>query len=211
MTVTLLAWPPHGVEIRCATTRLRAVRESDFAALLALKDEGIADPELPMPFIAAWHEGPDVDCIAHWYATMANFSPQRWTLTFVVIDDGEIAGIYDLMGVDAPALRSLETASWLARRFHGRGLGTRARQMVASFAFDHLGIEEMRSGAHVGNTASRRVSEKCGYVANGTQRVPAPGGYTTDVRYLLTPETFRRPAEPIDVVGAQAFRAFVGL
>ena len=147
------------MRITCASTELRVLRESDIPALLALKAEGITQPGIPQSFVSPWYQRPDEEAISYWYQRMAQNGKRDCTLAFVVRDHGEVAGMQDFSGEATQALRSMETGSWLGRRFHGRGIGTRMRQMALAFALDHLGMEEIRSGARVENWASRRVSE----------------------------------------------------
>lgn len=206
-------WPPHALRITCASTELRVLRESDIPALLALKAEGVTQPGIPQPFVFPWHQRPDEEAISYWYQRMAQNGRRDCTLAFVVRDHGEVAGMQDFSGEATQTLRSMETGSWLGRRFHGRGIGTRMRQMALAFAFDHLGMEEMRSGAHVENWASRRVSEKCGYQADGTERIKSPtgNGYEVNVRYRVTPQTFVRPTATIEYEGVEELKRYLGI
>ena len=64
-----------------------------------------------------------------------------------------------------------QTGSWLARRFHGQGIGTRMRTAMCILAFDHLDFEEITSGAFADNPASLGVSRKVGYRDNGETRL----------------------------------------
>ena len=61
--------------------------------------------------------------------------------------DGEPAGVQELFADKYLVNRTTETGSWLARRFHGRGIGTAMRQVIAAFALDHLDAQYVTSGA----------------------------------------------------------------
>lgn len=52
----------------------------------------------------------------------------------------------------------------LARAFWGQGLGTEAAHSVLRFAFDALGVSEVRAEAAARNLASRRILAKLGFV-----------------------------------------------
>lgn len=106
--------------------------------------------------------------------------------------------------------RTLETGSWLARRFHGQGIGTVMRRAICAFAFDHLGAERITSAAFLDNPASRAVSSKVGYQPNGRQWVARRGEAAEQERLLLTPGTFIR-GKPIDVAGGAAIGKFFGI
>ena len=105
----------------------------------------------------------------------------------------------------------MQTGSWLGLRHQGRGIGTEMRAAVLSFAFDHLGAVRARSAAFVDNPASLRVSEKLGYRPDGTATIVRRGQATTDVRLVLEPATFRRPAWELQVAGLDACLPMLGL
>ncbi len=97
----------------------------------------------------------------------ADFSPGRRTAPLAVLWDGEPAGVQELFGDKYLVNRTTETGSWLARPFHGRGIGTAMRQVIAAFAFDHLDAQHVTSAAFSDNAASVSVSRKVGYTENG--------------------------------------------
>jgi RimJ/RimL family protein N-acetyltransferase len=51
---------------------------------------------------------------------------------------------------------------WLGLKWQGRGLMTEAVVAVTDYWFDVLGFDVLRASKAVGNTASRRISEKTG-------------------------------------------------
>jgi RimJ/RimL family protein N-acetyltransferase len=53
---------------------------------------------------------------------------------------------------------------WLAAPARGRGAATAALELFTAWAFDHLGLAELRLWAHAGNAPSRAVAERAGYV-----------------------------------------------
>ena len=85
------------------------------------------------------------------------------------------------------------------------------RQAILTFAFDHLGAVEMRSGAWADNPNSRRVSDKCGYVPNGYRLLDRQGERVRQDDFVVTPATFVRPPYDVVVTGAEAFRSAIGL
>ena len=105
----------------------------------------------------------------------------------------------------------METGSWLGLAHQGRGIGTRMRQAVCAYAFDHLGAEEVTSGAFLDNPASLAVSRKVGYRPNGVVRLKRRDGeMALNQKLVLTPADLRR-GEPLEVVGAEDLRSFLGL
>lgn len=208
-------YPPFGVRIHCGELTLRPLRDEDIPEVEELIGDGIADPALPMPFLVDWHlqdrSTAAADSVKFWWGTRADFSPAKWGLVFVVCREGQIVGVQDVMTTDFDSLGVMVTGSWLGRRFHGRGIGTRMRQMICAWGFDALGAREMRSGYIDGNLTSEAVSRKVGYTPNGHRWLTGDDGPRLEREVVLTPERFNRPPDPVTFEGADAFRRFIGL
>ena len=206
-------WPPYQLRITEGDLELRIIRDDDLPELLAVAQAGVHDPGF-MPFSQAWTDADPSTLPAeflryHW-SSRAQFTPERFTLNFAVRRDGEIVGTQAISTESYAITRTGETGSWLGRRFHGQGIGTRMRRAVCTFVFDHLDAAEITSGAFVDNPSSLGVSRKVGYVPNGTKRVVRRGSSAANQQLLLTPDTIVR-GEPITVTGAEALRSFLGL
>jgi len=63
-----------------------------------------------------------------------------------------------------------ELGYWMHPSARGRGLMTRAVQVVTSYAFDGLGLAKVKVAAAVGNAASLYVIESCGFRRYGVER-----------------------------------------
>jgi RimJ/RimL family protein N-acetyltransferase len=206
-------WPLRHLVLR--TPRLE-LRPDDDAGLLELAEEarlGVHDPST-MPFVTAWTDAAPDDrgrstLQWHW-EKRASLRPESWTVHFLVRCDGRVVGSQGL-GADAFAVtREVQSGSWIGLRHQGRGIGTEMRAAVLAFAFDHLGAVRARSAAFVDNPASLRVSEKLGYRPDGTATIARRGRATTDVRLLLEPAAFRRPAWALEVEGVDACLPMLG-
>jgi RimJ/RimL family protein N-acetyltransferase len=83
---------------------------------------------------------------------------------------------------------------------------------MCAFLFDHLGFEEITSGAFTDNPASLAVSRKVGYRDNGVRRLKRrEGELATNLGLVLTPEDFVRGEHPLEVHGLAPFRRSIGL
>ncbi len=100
----------------------------------------------------------------------ARWSPEKWSLQFVVVADGVVIGTQEVGATQFATLREVGTGSWLGRAHHGKGYGTEMRAAVLDLAFDGLGAEYATSEAFEDNVASYRVSRKLGYVDDGIER-----------------------------------------
>ncbi|MER8232084.1 GNAT family N-acetyltransferase [Streptomyces sp. NPDC094049] len=63
-----------------------------------------------------------------------------------------------------------EVGYWLAREHRGAGYMTEAVRALAHWAFTQLGCVRLVWRAEVGNTGSRAVAERVGFVVEGVQR-----------------------------------------
>lgn len=219
MTTLEEMFPPFQLRITCGPVELRVLRDEDFTELVDLVRAGIQHPDLPPPFLSQWHlkpedvggpEGFPTESVRWWWTQRATCAPDRWSLALTVRRDGVLVGMQDMGAKDFALTRSVSTGSWLGLAHHGQGTGTLMRQLVVGFAFDELGARECRSEYTDGNAASAAVSRKTGYVEDGTSWIVQDGERgVLERRVVVTPETYVRPADPVQVQGADALRRFL--
>ena len=68
------------------------------------------------------------------------------------------------------ANRKTEIGYWLAERFQGMGIMTRACGALVAYAFDKLGLHRVEIRAAAGNVRSRAIPERLGFVQEGVLR-----------------------------------------
>jgi RimJ/RimL family protein N-acetyltransferase len=133
----------------------------------------VHDPAV-QPFSAAWtDESPEqaARSVLQWmWGLWARWSPESWSLQFVVVADGVVIGTQEVGATRFATLREVNTGSWLGRAHHGQGYGTEMRAAVLDLAFNGLGAEFATSQAFEDNAASYRVSRKLGYTDDGIER-----------------------------------------
>jgi RimJ/RimL family protein N-acetyltransferase len=205
-------FPAFGLRIECGPLSLRPMREADVPRVAELVADGI-HAEGAQPFLMPWNlsETQPRESLQFYYRTWAAFSPESWMLLMAVERDGVLVGAQDMKTEKFAVVRHGETGSWLALPHQGRGTGTLMRQAILTFAFDHLGAVEMRSGAWVDNPNSHRVSEKCGYVACGYELMERQGERVRHDHLVVTEQTFVRPPFGVVVTGVEEFRRAIGL
>jgi RimJ/RimL family protein N-acetyltransferase len=137
-------------------------------------------------------------------------SAEKWNIPFAVAFEGEVVGVQGVMATDFPALRTVETGSWLTQRVHGRGIGREMRSAVLHFAFDVLGAEVAKSGAFRDNAASLAVSRALGYEDDGVDRAAPRGDVRELLRLRLPRERWRCPYD-VAVEGADGCLSLFGL
>ena len=110
---------------------------------------------------------------AHWAKVLADAT----NATQTVVVDGRVAGYVACYG---PA-DAREVGYWFGRAFWGRGVAT------AALAALLRRVPERPLYAHVAkaNAGSIRVLERCGFVAVGEDRAPAPTGGEAVEEFIL--------------------------
>ncbi len=217
-------FPPFALRISGGPLELRVLRDDDLPELVELVRGGVQDPDLPMPFLQAWHQEPfapgspdgfPTTSLRWWWTQRATFAPAEWRLALVVRRDGALVGMQDLHAKDFSQTGHVMTGSWLGSAHQGRGTGTLMRQLAVGFAFDELGAGQCESGYIVGNHASAAVSRKAGYVDNGRRRIvqhTRQGKVGVDEqRVVVTPATFVRAPDQVSIEGADVLRRFLGI
>lgn len=181
-------WPLFDLAVRTPRLELRYPDDEVVARLADLACEGIHEPGW-MPFGVPWTDVPTAELgrnsVQHHWRARAELSPARWALPLAVHAGGDVVGVQALDATDFARLRSVETGSWLGRRFQGRGLGKEMRQAALHLIFGGLAAEEAVSGAWADNAPSLAVSRACGYEENGSSWGVRRGERTVMVRVRM--------------------------
>ena len=147
-------------------TALRAWRDSDLHPLVV----ACQDPEIsrwtrvPYPYGAA---------DARAYLLQRHDSLHAGTAApFAIVssaDRDQLLGSISLMRFSWKDSRA-EVGYWLARDARGAGHVTRAVRLIVDWGIRHLGLERIDLMAAVGNPASQRVAERCGFAREAVLR-----------------------------------------
>jgi RimJ/RimL family protein N-acetyltransferase len=207
--------PALGLRVVAGPLELRGIGDDDLGALADLAASGI-HPADRMPFYHPWTDAePDVlrtRFVQYHWRCRADFSPTAWELNLGVRHEGVLVGTQGFSTRDYLVTRTGETGSWLGLEHQGRGIGTAMRQAICAFVIDHLGAEEVTSGAFTDNPASLAVSRKVGYRPDGRKRLQRRDGeLAVNQRLVLNPEDLVRGEHPVTVEGVADFRRSIGL
>jgi ribosomal-protein-alanine N-acetyltransferase len=101
------------------------------------------------------------------------FAVEQWQQqsvgTFLIESDGKVIGSTGIhLDQQASSGGSAETGYVFARHAWGQGYATEVLRAMVTLAMQ-LGLQQLTAGCHPDNLASKRVLEKCGFIA-----VPAP-------------------------------------
>ncbi|SDR81769.1 Protein N-acetyltransferase, RimJ/RimL family [Brevibacterium sandarakinum] len=208
-------WPPFALRIRCGDMELSPVRESDYSELADIADGGVRQHNLPA-FLVNWDSGTREEIARsmaqYQWNTRANFQVNDWTIEFTVRVGSRVVGVQGVSAQHFPHTRSVSTGSWLALHEQGQGYGTRMRRIAVTAFADHFDAVSFHSGFFEGNEASRKVSERLGYSPNGVKTIVAQDGLAhVERQVILTAANIERGPDPVEVVGAEQVRRFLGL
>jgi RimJ/RimL family protein N-acetyltransferase len=193
-------WPLFGLRLRLGEVRLRPMREDDLPVLAALLPGDVGhDPRLAMFASQSFADNERrLFCQGYWKA-LGTWDPASWVLHFAVTYGGGLVGVQTLEGDDFPALRTVDSASWLIPQVRGRGVGVAMRAAVLGFAFARLGALAAITSATSANHASLGVSRRLGYAENGVSRIVDTSGEVVELRDLrLTAERWTDPGVRVD-------------
>ncbi len=180
--------------------------------LAELAAEGI-HPDDQMPFGHPWSAVPPAErarSVLQWHwRTWAELSSEKWTLAFVVLRNETVVGTQGLSASDFGITRQVSSGSWLGQRFQGQGIGTHMRAAVLELAFSGLHAAAATTSAFTDNAASQRVSEKLGYLDNGSGLWAVAGRPRRERRFLLPRERWTCPYE-VQIDGLDPCLALLG-
>jgi len=151
-------YPPLGVQVRTPRLVLAGATDDLLERLIPVVRAGVVGAG-PLPFddpMSLYQDSPEREW--RWlrgiWAGRAHVDREWWRLYFVVIIDGEPAGMQDLLGMRFAELHTVGTFSWLGPGFRGRGIGTEMRAAILHLAFAGLAAREATSDAFTDNRAS---------------------------------------------------------
>ena len=194
-------WPLAHLRIRCRTTELRPVTESDLPLLASIQPADYEhDPHAEMlPGLDLAQNRERLVYQDYWRA-WGTWSPSSWSLPLVVEYAGAVVGVQSLEAENFPALRTVDSGSWLVPAVRGRGVGVAMRTAVLGLAFDHLGALAAVTSARRDNGASLGVSRRIGYTDNGVSLNDSGSGLVELQHMRLTHRQWRAAGRGGEVV-----------
>lgn len=180
----ITAWPFDELTLTGAELLLRPVRDAELAQFITIfPDDFDLDPRFPPLTGMPAQQDRERRFAQSVWRHRGCWSIDEWALDFGVWRNGEPIGIQTLEGTRFSTYRTVDTASWIAKPFRGKGFGIQARTAVLAFAFEHLGAHQAITSAVVTNHASLGVSRRIGYRDNGVRPHDAGDGIV-DLQHL---------------------------
>ena len=149
---------------KAADLRLRPMEERDLDAVVTACRDAATQRWTTLP--ASYRRGDAEGFLRHCRTSWADGS----AACFVIADaDDAYAGtIYLRLSATDPL--AADVGFMTAPHARGRGYQPAALVALSAWGFTSLGLGRVEWAANVGNTASRRVAEKAGFVFEGTRR-----------------------------------------
>jgi ribosomal-protein-alanine N-acetyltransferase len=153
-----LDFPDAVPELSADAVCLRALREDDIPAWY----ERASDPESAA--LAGDPIPESIDVGFQWLERHRDRFRQRTGIRWAIVPAGATGSVGSIGLAIAPdADRVAELGLVVGRAHWGKGIGTAATHLVTRYAFDTLGLAEIRAELLQSNLASRRVFEKLGF------------------------------------------------
>jgi ribosomal-protein-alanine N-acetyltransferase len=144
---------------------LRPLIPGDDAAMFAYA----SDPEVTR--FLPWEPAPDVASVRPFLEEQVDKRRRGQALALAVVlrESGEMIGSTDLMDLRPGRTPGAELGYLMARPFWGQGLMTEAAGLTVAYALGGLGLKGVAAWADAENLGSRRVLEKIGMRARGSE------------------------------------------
>lgn len=134
---------------------LRPLRRSDAPAVLEL---------LQQPGVARWWGAYDAEKLER------DFFDPAWAYTFLVLEDGALAGILQFHEVPDPDYKSAGIDITLGESYQDRGLGTKALRRLIRYLIDERGHHRVTIDPATDNPRAIHTYEKVGFKPVGVMR-----------------------------------------
>jgi len=159
---------------------LRWPRHSDAEAIATLAgDRAVAETTARLP-----HPYPREAAEAFVLETRAS-AMRGACLRLALAPKAQPTRLIGMIGVEPNAAGEGVLGYWLGRPFWGHGFATEAARAMIDAVFAFTPVAALSASVRVGNPASRRVLEKCGFLAEG------PAFQDTPLRGRIPVDTFR--------------------
>jgi RimJ/RimL family protein N-acetyltransferase len=207
-------WPLMDLEVVTPTLKLMYVTDDLGMQLALLAAAGVHDPAT-MPFATPWTDVPSPELerntLRFYWRNRAETTIEHWDLNLACVVDDIVVGMCSITADAFPQRRSVETGSWLGRRYQGQGLGKEMRQAALHLVFAGFEADQASTRAWHDNAASLAVTRSLPYVQTGTSTQQRRGHNDTMFEFTIRRAQWdTRSRNDIELCGFDAVRAQLG-
>lgn len=148
------------------TLFLRAVTVADAETIFALTEASRSTLREWLPWLDMTTE---VQNTQSYIESCIEGLEAKKSLSTAIIFNGEIMGITGFNSINH-SNKTVYIGYWLSKDAQGHGIMTKAVQALCKYAFEELQFNKVEIHAAVGNTKSRAIPERLGFVNEGTIR-----------------------------------------
>jgi RimJ/RimL family protein N-acetyltransferase len=175
--------------ITCDSVTLRVIPPTDYALLEEMIQTGALltpnDTRTSRELKAAARS--NVNDLKHAWKPR-NFNKNKWDIALGIYHNDALIGRQGAIAKDFTIHREAITYSAIAKPYRGNGYGTLSRIAILNFLFSRHGLGAIHAYSYAddNNGASRRVSEKLGYIYEGTVPHPLNPELPPQAKYHMT-------------------------
>ena len=177
----MIWWPEEIPTLSSEEITLRPVRPSDAQDIF----KGAQDPEVSK--FTSLPANYTLDMAIAFSGDRSNYRLiNKFELIFLIeYKDSSVkkfAGVISLHSIDIPNHRA-EIGYWLAKDARGKGIGTKAAEIITEYGLMTLGFRRIEALVNDQNGASKRLLLKAGYEYEGLMKkyLTRPGGSQIDM------------------------------
>ncbi|OJF94188.1 GNAT family N-acetyltransferase [Alkalibacterium sp. 20] len=144
--------------------KLKEIQDS--TEIFALIDQSRTHLKQWMTWVDQVQSVEDIDEVTRKH--LLEFTEQK-AVHFVILYHGEVAGSVNINDIDW-SIRSAEIGYWLGAEYTGKGIVVRTVKSLLDYAFNKLALHKIEIWAAEGNSKSRSIPERLGFVREGMRR-----------------------------------------
>ena len=119
-----------------------------------------------LPFVAFTKEISDTEKFVD---TVVNATKDKFEYVFTIGKSKEFIGLTGFNNTDK-LNKKTEIGYWLSEQYQKQGIVTKSVDKLCDFAFNKQGINRIQIKCAVGNTASKNIPKKLGFIFEGIER-----------------------------------------
>lgn len=157
-------------EIETARLVLKPPKLGDEKPLNQAINRSLPELQRWMPWAKDPRMQPTIRYVENGIASWSSEAPRDFPMVVIHKESQKIIGASGFNDRSKPEVPLFEIGYWLETAFTGQGIATEMVKALTCFAFQSFHAARVQIVTQVGNEASRRVAERCGFILEATLR-----------------------------------------